>query len=198
MSADQHSHELVHEFALQFTEAITDGLDASQRGEARVIVDGDDYAIPKDIPPGEGRNYAVKLANTLLEETRPPKYPARSPAVWAFAGWPGETQMRRRGAIKLDAEALVDDYSLYAVDFGIPSRLFNRMMQDLPVAGEIEQSYVDTRCQEYWEAATEITDLTDLPESTAEVYIPTESISSEYFTQILTSNDGEDYSVYER
>lgn len=187
---------LVHEFALEHADSITDKIKADDREEVSAITEDGSYIRPKDVPQEEARSYAVKLTNTLLEERRPAEFPPRSPAVWAFARWPGETQMTRRGAITLDAEALLSDYSLYAINFNIAGRLFMRSLQDLPFAGQVDKDYVDGKCEEYWEAAREVTSIEDLPVTLSEVYIPTSSISADYFDEILTSDDGSDYSVY--
>lgn len=197
-STELTNNELVHEFDIEFADSITDKIKASDRekGEASVVTKEGSYILPEDVPQEEARDYAVKLANTLLAETRPSEYPPRSPAVWAFACWPEETQMTRRGAITLNTEALLADYSMYAIDFSVAGRLYMRLLQDMPFVGEIDESYVDEKCEAYWESASEVTSIADLPETLSEVYIPTESISSDYFVEVLTSDDGQDYSVY--
>lgn len=195
-SIELTNNELVHEFSLKFTDSITDEIEASDREAVPIETENDSYILPEDVSQEDARNYGVGLANTLLAETRPDGYPPRIPAVWAFAGWPGETRMSRRGAITLNTEALLAEHTLYAIDFSVASELFMRLLQNMPFAGQVDKSYADEKCEEYWESASKVTCIADLPDSLSEVYIPTESISSEYFVEVLTSDDGSDYSVY--
>lgn len=140
------------------------------------------YYIPETTPIGMGRSYAAKLINYHLEQNRPEKYPPRTPAIWFFNNWPGETQLNRNVILTVDTEAICQDKTLYEADYTIANTLFTEAMESARTKGYIDATHITTYCSEYWKSAREISHHSDLSSITTEVYIPTETLSPKYIT----------------
>lgn len=187
--------ELVHEFPIEYTNQIKRGLCASQKQPIDIVLKDGCYQISEVAkqPMEDRAGYADRLVTQLLTDHRPEKYPPRSSAIWMFSHWPGETQMTRRGAVKLDTTAILDDYTLYAVEFQVADELYMKAIREMEFKGAISADWIESQCEAYWESATTINSVSDLPDTLAEVYLPAKTLPTKYFTAVLTSDDGKEY-----
>lgn len=193
--------ELVHEFLPKHIDQIErSGLCADQPRNIEITTEDGYYITPESVErqTEHSRGYGQRLVTQVLADHRPEQYPPRSPAIWIFCQWPAETQMTRRGAVKLDTAELLSDYTLYAADFQIANELYMDSMQEMEFGDRINAERLDNMCVEYWDSVTEINTISDVPETLSEIYIPTRTLSTDYFTTFLHSEDGSDYSVIEK
>lgn len=184
--------ELVHECKLEDIDEIKRrGLHGHQKTPISTHLENGKYYLPKEVD--DNRGYGEQLVTHQLEEHRPSDYPPRTPCIWVFCNWPRETIMERRGAVSLDANALLADYTLYAADFEIADELYINTINAMEFANCIDASKLERQCKEYWKSVKKIHSIEDIPDTLCEIYIPTRSIDTTYFTNILRSDNGKDY-----
>lgn len=134
------------------------------------VVDGS-YVTP-DESTRTAFGYAHLLINTVLRNRSPDQYPRRTRGVWMFNNHDGEnSRLGRNTLVEIDFESVVESHTVIAIPWDVATETYWDTMDSYEIANHISVDELHEKCDAYWDSATVIESVADVPDELCEMYI---------------------------
>lgn len=120
------------------------------------------------------REYAHVLINTVLRRMAPDQYPRRTRGVWMFNQHDmEETKLGRNTILEIDFDSVLANHTVVAVPWDIAKDTYWETMDRFEIAEDVPVETLHNKCERYWDAATVVESVEDVPNELCEMYTNT-------------------------
>lgn len=141
--------------------------------------DSDGYYL---LPDGhDPQYYGEKLAQTILEEERPSKYPRHHECIFFFPTTELLGDLNRQAAVSVQTAAF-DDRDLYQVPYTLANTVFYKTMKTFEIANHIDASVLRDAAAEYWAKTTQVSSVSEIRDDT-ELFTSATQIPTDYISE---------------
>lgn len=147
------------------------------------VVDGS-YVTP-DESTRTAFGYAHMLINTVLRNRSPDQYPRRTRGVWMFNKHDTEqSRMGRNTLVEIDFERVVESHTAIAIPWDVATETYWDTMDSYEIVNHISVDELHEKCDAYWDSATVVESVSDVPDVLCEMYIDSPVLDPSHIVDI--------------